>query len=134
MIRVITDDQERIGRWFSEANGNEYHISDMTYIAAESNGKITCATGYTCYNGVSMDMHVALKGWFNKEFIWYAFHFPFVELGIHKLIAPTPSVNVKSLRVSKHFGFILEATIKDGAPDGDLCLMTMTKEQCRYLK
>ena len=134
MIRVFTDDQERIGRWFSEANGNEYHVSDMMYIAAESNGKITCATGYNCYNGVSINIHFALKGWFNKEFIWYAFHFPFNELGLHKLIGPTPSTNVKSLRVSKHFGFIHEATIKDAAPGGDLFLMTMTKEQCRYLK
>ena len=134
MIRVITDDQERIGKWFSEANGNEYSFTNMEYIATESNGVITCATGSNCYNGKSMQMHVALKGWFTKEAMWYAFHYPFVELGLHKLIAPIPSTNVKSLRVAKHFGFIPEAIIKDAAPDGDLHLLTMTKEQCRYLK
>ena len=132
MIRVFTDDQERIGKWFSEVNG--YDTIGMTFIGLESHGKIVGAAGYNCYNGKSMQMHVALKGWFTKEAMWYAFHYPFVELGLHKLIAPIPSTNVKSLRVAKHFGFIPEAIIKDAAPDGDLHLLTMTKEQCRYLK
>ena len=134
MIRVITDDQERIGRWFSEANGNSYVVSDRVYIGVESKGEITCAAGYDSFNGKSMYMHVALKGSLTKGALWYAYYYPFIELGVHKLIAPTPSTNVKSLRVSKHAGFIHETTIKDGAPDGDLYLMTLIKEQCRYLK
>ena len=130
----ITNDQERIGLWFAEVMGNNYPVKEMVYIATESNGKITCATGYNCYLGASIHMHVALKGRFTKEARWYAFHYPFIELGVNKIIAPIDEKNIKSLNIAKHFGFVTEAIIKDASPNGDLHLLTMTKEQCRYLK
>ena len=130
----ITNDQELIGLWFAEVMGNNYPVKEMVYIATESNGKITCATGYNCYLGASIHMHVALKGRFTKEARWYAFHYPFIELGVNKIIAPIDEKNIKSLNIAKHFGFVTEAIIKDASPNGDLHLLTMTKEQCRYLK
>tara|TARA_R110000868_G_scaffold153970_1_gene379955 strand:- start:864 stop:1268 length:405 start_codon:yes stop_codon:yes gene_type:complete len=134
MIRVFTDDQERIGRWFCEANGDEYPLAGMTFIGLESHGKIVAATSYNCFNGASVQMHVAITGRFNREALWYAFHYPFIDLGVKKIIAPVPSTNTKALRLDYHFGFKTEAIIKDAAPDGDLHFLTMTKEQCRYLK
>jgi L-amino acid N-acyltransferase YncA len=134
MIRVITDDQERIGKWFCKVNGHEYSPLGMTFIGLESQGEIVAATAYDCANGASIHMHVAITGRFNREALWYAFHYPFIELGVKKIIAPVHSTNTKALRLDHHFGFITEAIIKDAAPNGDLHLLTMTKEQCRYLK
>lgn len=130
----ITTDQPRIAEWFAKVMGNSCPVHEMVYIATESNGKITCATGYNGYNGKSINMHVALQGRFTKEARWYAFHYPFIELGVNKIIAPIDEANIKSLNIAKHFGFVTEAIIKDASLNGDLHLLTMTKEQCKYLR
>jgi hypothetical protein len=36
-------------------------------------------------------------------------------------------------RFIEHIGFILEATLKDCAPKGDLLIYTMAKDQCKWL-
>ena len=134
MIRIITDEQERIGDWFCKVNGHEYSPLGMAFIGLESHGELVAATAYNCFNGASIQMHVAITGKFNREALWYAFHYPFNECGVQKIIAPVPSTNTKALRLDHHFGFVTEAIIKDAALDGDLHLLTMTREQCRYLK
>ena len=77
MIRVFTDDQERIGKWFGEVNG--YNTIGMTFIGLESHGELVAATAYNCFNGASVQMHVAITGRFNREALWYAFHYPFID-------------------------------------------------------
>lgn len=78
-------------------------------------------------------MHLAVDGKITPEFLWYGFYYPFEELKVRKLIGIVASTNEKALRLDKHFGYVTEAIIKDAAPTGDLHILTMTKDQCRYL-
>jgi len=43
------------------------------------------------------------------------------------------STNEKALRFDKKLGFVEEARISNAARAGDLVILTMTKEQCRWL-
>lgn len=87
-------------------------------------------------NGASIMLHIATDGtrrWMNREYLWFVFHFPFIQLGVRKIIAPVESSNSACARFVEHIGFVLEATLKDCAPKGDLLIYTMTKDQCKWL-
>jgi RimJ/RimL family protein N-acetyltransferase len=73
-----------------------------------------------------------VAGWY-REYLWFVFYFPFIQLGVTKIIAPVESGNLACRRFIEHIGFILEATLKDCAPKGDLLIYTMRKDQCKWL-
>jgi RimJ/RimL family protein N-acetyltransferase len=81
-------------------------------------------------------LHIAAdpsKRWMNREYLWFVFYFPFVQLGVTKIIAPVESTNEVCSRFVEHIGFTLEATLKDCAPKGDMLIYTMKPDQCRWL-
>jgi hypothetical protein len=99
--------------------------------------EIIACVWYEGYNGVNMNMHVASKPgsrWMTREFLWYVFHYPFVECGVKRVTGLVPEMNYAARRFDEHIGFKLEATLKDAAPDGDLRVYTMFKDECRWLK
>jgi RimJ/RimL family protein N-acetyltransferase len=73
------------------------------------------------------------KRWMVREFLWFVFYFPFVQLEVTKIIAPVESGNLDCRRFIEHIGFNLEATLKDCAPKGDLLIYTMARDQCKWL-
>lgn len=130
---IVCDRQEVLGRWLCERTGGAYLAGESTYIGLETDGKIVAVAGYDDYNGASVRAHLAIDGKLTPEFIWYGFYYPFEELKVNKIIGLVASTNHKALRLDKHFGYIEEAIIKDAVPYGDLHILTMTKDQCRYL-
>lgn len=81
-------------------------------------------------------LHIATDGskkWMNRDYLWYVFYYPFVQLGVKKIIAPVESTNKVCSSFVEHIGFKLEATLKDAAPKGDLLVYTMTPDQCKWL-
>lgn len=90
--------------------------------------------GYDQFNKASVVMHVAGEpGWLTRSLIWAAFDYPFNVCGVNVVIAPIASTNTKSLTLVKRLGFELSTVIPDAHPDGDLVLLTMRRDQCRYL-
>jgi RimJ/RimL family protein N-acetyltransferase len=66
--------------------------------------------------------------------IWVCFNYPFVQLGCSKLFGQVPASNRKALEFDLKLGFIEEARVKDVFPDGDLIVIAMKREDCRWLK
>lgn len=89
---------------------------------------------YEQWNGKSIVAHIAVTGRMTPAFLAAIFHYPFIACGAHKVICPIPSDNVRSLSLAQNMGFIEEARIKDAAPTGDICIHTLTKQNCRFLK
>lgn len=82
-------------------------------------------------------LHIATdmtKKWMNRDYLWYVFYYPFEQLRLKKIICPIESTNEICCRFVEHIGFVLEATLKDAAPKGDLLIYSMTKDQCKWLK
>jgi hypothetical protein len=90
---------------------------------------------YEGCNGASVIGHLTGIGrkWMNREFLWYCFYYPFEELGVTKILGIVESDNLDAQRLDEHMGFILEATLKDAAPKGDLLIYSMTRDQCKWL-
>ena len=131
---IICDRQDELGEWLCSRTGGKYVKGSGSYIGLERNGKIVAVVGYEDYNGASIRAHIAFEGQLTREFIWYGFYYPFEQLKVKKIIGLVSSNNHKALKLDKHFGYVEEAIIKDAVPDGDLHILTMTKEQCRFLK
>ena len=53
---------------------------------------------------------------------------------IGKIIVPVSSSNIASIKFVEKMGFLEEARIKDAMADGDMVILTMPKERCKYLE
>lgn len=98
--------------------------------------QILAGVVYEGFNGVSIGMHVAaLPGvnWCTREFLWMVFDYPFNQLGAKKIIGVVPAANLAAMRLDLHLGFVHEATLKDAHPTGDVNMLSMTRDQCRWL-
>lgn len=136
MRRVITGHDELFGPWIMARNGSVWTPDRGVTVGLwdDEKGPQAC-TMFESFNGASVMIHVAGEGrrWMTREFLWFSFYYPFVQLGVRKLIGPVESSNLDSIRLIEHLGFHLEATLKDAAPKGDLLIYTMTVDQCKWL-
>lgn len=136
MKKIITDQNDRVGKWVCERTGGIFNDKVATCIGLEYEGNLIAGVIFDHYNHKSIAMHVAAEGkrWMNKEYLWYCFHYPFNELKIDKILGFVEENNTDARRFDEHLGFKLETKIIDACKGGDLLVYTMTREQCRFLK
>ena len=101
----------------------------------DDKGKPLAGVLYDAYNGKSINAHIWVEVGETPSREWYAaiFDYPFNKLGVSKILGQVAGNNEEALRLDKHFGFVEEARILDYSDNGDLVLLTMTKDQCRVL-
>lgn len=136
MREIIANQPERVGRFVSEIMGND-GWSSYQAIGLEEDGELIAGVLFDNYNGASICMHVAAvpgKRWLTREFLWYCFYYPFVELGVKRITGLVPESNLAARRFDEHLGFRLEARLEDAHPDGDVLVYKMTKADCRFLE
>lgn len=135
MKKIITDRQNELGEWLCSRTEGQYTPNIGTYIGLEENGTLCAVVGFDNYNGASISMHVAGEGkrWINREYLWYCFYYPFEQLKVNKILGLVSSDNLDALRFDRHLGFKQEAVISNACPNGDLIILTMTKDQCKFL-
>lgn len=136
MKTIIYDQPERVGRWVCSKTGGTYTKDDSTAIGLEDDGELIWGAYYNMFNTQSVAIHFSSEQGrrLNYAFIKAAFMYPFLQLGVKKLIGLVDERNVKSARFVANLGAVLEARIKDASPGGDLLIFTMTPDQCKYIK
>ena len=97
------------------------------------NGEIVNGVWYEDFNGKSVTCHIVLKKPLNRRYLAIIFDYPFIQLGVSKIIGPVKSSNQKAIELDKKFGFKEEARLLDAFPDADLIFFVMNKEECRFL-
>ena len=133
---MIVFDAARIGPWVCERTGGQW-VGDGACIGLEKDGQLVAGVIFDQYNGRSACMHVASDGtrqWMTRQYLMVCFDYPFNQLKLNKLIGLVDSTNTDALRFDKNLGFVEEAVIKDAGKHGDLHILTMTRQQCRFLK
>lgn len=136
MKRILTGQEDLFGPWMMARMGGQWFPGRGSIIGLWEDG-IGPIAGclYEGCNGASLSVHLTGVGkkWMNREYLWFCFHYPFEQLKINKLIGLVESDNHEAIRLNEHFGYKLEATLKDAAPNGDLLIYSMTKDQCKWL-
>ncbi len=91
---------------------------------------------YDQYNGANICMHVVSDGsksWLRREYLWFCFYYPFVQLGVRRVTGAVPQSNMDAIKFDLHLGFEYETSLRKAHPDGDLLLFVMWKEHCKWL-
>lgn len=88
---------------------------------------------YENWNGRSLVAHMAITGRITRQYLFVIFDYAFRQMSAAKVILPVQSTNSKSIKFVTNLGFREEARIKDAAPDGDVLLFTLAKQDCRFL-
>lgn len=132
MYRIIDDDRERVGQWVSAKNGGKWLDDGIAGIGLERNGVLIAGAVYDSYLEQSVCIHTAIER-MNRDFLWYCFYYPFIELKVKKLLGLVDSFNSRAINLDFHLGFQLECSIKDASTQGDLLIFSMTRDQCRWL-
>jgi RimJ/RimL family protein N-acetyltransferase len=127
---------EHVCLWVAEQIGHKYFSGSGQGIGIEKNGEIICGIIFDNHHQNSIQMHIALKEKekMTREFFYVWFGYAFNQLKVKKIIGVIDSTNIKVLKFGTHIGFIEEATIKDAGKHCDLIILTMTRQQCRFLK
>lgn len=110
--------------------------SDFRAIGAVRND---CLLAVVAYNGMSKRscfMHSAIDdpSVIDRTFVRAIFEYPFVVLGMNSLFAHVDSVNTRALDIDKRVGFREVNRFPDAGAEGDLILLHMRKEDCKWIK
>lgn len=108
---------------------------DRCISRVSSDGRFLGGVIYTNYTGSMIMMHMAgTLGWGSPELCWVCFDYPFMQLGVKKIVGTVRSDNTLACDIDERLGFVLEHEIEDGIPGGTLRIYSMLREQCRWLK
>lgn len=88
---------------------------------------------YENWNGASVTCHIVIQGLLTPAYLAAIFHYPFIHLGVKKIIAPVAESNEECIRLVTKMGFVREATLSDAHPDGSILLYTMERDQCKFI-
>jgi RimJ/RimL family protein N-acetyltransferase len=127
---------EHVCEWVAPRTGGQYYKGSGSGIGLEKDGELIAGVLFDNYTGRSVQMHVAAipgRRWMTKEYLRVCFDYPFRQLGVCKIIGIVDSTNEDALRFDRHLGFVEEAIIKDAGKHGDLHILSMTRQQCRFI-
>lgn len=115
--------------------GAIYNAACDKCVARVEKGELWGGVVYSAYTGASICIHMAgfRPRWANKDMLWVAFHYPFEQLGVKKIFGQVGVHRPEVLKIDLQMGFKPEAVIKDVYPEGDMMLLSMYREDCRWL-
>ena len=116
--------------------GAIYNAACDMCVARVEKGELIGGVIFSAYTGASINIHMAgfKKNWVNKDMLWVAFHYPFEQLGVKKMFGQVGAHRPEILKIDMQLGFSIETIIKDVYPEGDMYVLSMYKEDCRWLK
>ena len=132
---VTTENQDKLRAWLSEVGKFEYP-QNTTCIGQEKDGELIAVVGYNNFAPNSCQIHVATTDvyWLNKELLFAIFDYPFNKLEVKVILAPIYKGNTKSLNLCRKLGFKQVGDIPYGHPEGDLIVVAMKRNQCKWLQ
>lgn len=130
---MICLDKERVGRYVAKHCQMVWTTENSEAIGLLKGDELVAGVWYEDFNQKTITCHIAITGRMNREYLGIIFDFPFVQLGVDKIVCPVLSDNDKSIRLVKNMGFEEQARLLDVSPSGDMLFFVMSKDKCRFL-
>ena len=98
-------------------------------------GELLGGVIYTNFTHRTVQMHMAgfAPAWPTPQFMWAIYDFPFNYLKVEKVIGTVPSTNERALKIDYKMGFKHLVTIPGIVQGGDMVILAMSKDECKYL-
>lgn len=122
---------EHVARWTMEKIGS--FTEGMTAVGWEVDGVVVAGTAFENYNGNNMFGHQRIDSAPPREYWFQVANYIFNQTKCKRFTATVEADNYKAIKLNKHIGFVIEATLKDAGRNGDLLIMTLWPENCRML-
>lgn len=121
--------------WVARRTGGYYAPGSGNGLGWAREDVLVAGVLYDNFNGQCVQMHVAAErtNWLVRDYLFACFDYPFNQMRVKKVLGLVDSTNQTALRFNRHLGFVHEAVVKDAGKYGDLHILTMTAQQCRYL-
>ena len=135
MRQLVTKDQAYLSAWLSRMLMQKFD-ENSTFIGQEKDGNLVAVIGFTSFIANACAMHIASVGenWMSRDLLWACFDYPFNKLEKKVILATLDASNEEAVKLNRHLGFKKEVVIKDAHETGDLMIMTMRKEDCKWLR
>ena len=88
---MIIVDKSVVGPWIAQRCNMVWTPENSTAIGLEKNGELVAGVWYEDFNGKSVTCHIVLKKPMNRQFLAIIFDYPFIQLGVSKIIGPVKS-------------------------------------------
>lgn len=123
------------GHAIAEASGTYYNPLCDIVISRSVGGVLLGGSVYENYTGRSIAMHTAgfVPKWISRDLLWVSFHYPFIQLDCEYIFGQVPAHNLKALAFDLKLGFKEIVRIEGVFPEGDVIVMRMHRDECRYL-
>ena len=134
MRRVVTDNQEYLKAWLERILFQKFD-DKATFIGQEKDGNLVAVVAFCGFLPNACNMHIGSVGehWMSKDLLWACFDYPFNKLEKKVILVTLEASNEEAVKLNRHLGFHEEVVIKDAHDDGDLMIMTMKREDCKWL-
>jgi hypothetical protein len=124
------------GRLVARAAGIGYDPEvDFCISRIDQAGELLGGVIYTNNTGRTVQMHMAAGAprWPTPQFMWAIYDFPFNYLKVERVIGTVPSTNKRALKIDYKMGFKHVVTIPGIVRGGDMEILSMSREECKYL-
>lgn len=139
MKHLVTDQPALFAGWV--AHKVDMKCSWGSYYAMgivdDEKRQIVAAVVFNNMNGANATCHIAAERTAGRGLIVLmqaAADYAFRQCKLKRLTGLVPMSETKVIEFDKHLGWQEEFIIKDGAPDGDMMMLVMWKDQCRWLR
>lgn len=125
----------QIGQWVSEKVEPQWQPGDRC-VGVYQDGRLTAGVLFNEWNGSNVHVHLRADTRYSmtRGFLRELFTWAFKVLGARRVTAVCDGANKRILQVTSKMGFICEAILKDFIPTGNLYVMVMWPQNCRYLE
>ena len=108
---------------------------EAQFIGQLKDDRIVAVIAYCNFVANSCAMHIGSVGdnWMSRDLLWAAFDYPFNKLEKKVILATLAADNEEAVRLNRHLGFQEKCVIEDAHEDGDLMIMSMKREDCKWL-
>jgi RimJ/RimL family protein N-acetyltransferase len=126
-------EKDFVGKYVARNCEMVWTTENSEAIGLTKDGELVAGVWYEDYSKKSITCHIAITGRITRQYLGIIFDYPFVQLGVEKIICPVLSDNDKSIRLVKNMGFEEQARLLDVSPSGDMLFFVMSKDKCRFL-
>lgn len=139
MAEIVTGPKEEIAAFVNERQG---YAPDSPWgyyeaIGLVRNGELVAGLIYNANEAANICVHIGAEEgsrWMTREFLHFAFYYPFVQLKKNRITALLRSGNKQAISFVENLGFKREGVLSNYYENGEARLVYgMLREECSYL-
>lgn len=135
----VFGDKARVGRWVADRIPGMECDDGLDFEAigvCNDAGEMVAGVVFNHFTGFDISMHVAAERgrlWATPEVLRIIFGYPFNQLKCRRVTGFVASENTHTLKFDLKAGFVVEGRLRDATPEGDMIIIGMTRNECRWL-